>query len=197
MGSVLSDLPDAERLRLFFAVVPPPDVAEGLDAVAPPAPLRRRYKAVVPESRHITLLFLGDTDRALLEPIGEALAGMPRPDAFTAIVDRVGVFPRPARARVLWAGVRPEGPLGELHAALEEQMVAVAGHEPEDRPFHAHLTLGRWKRPPPAGHLHGWLDEVEAPELEWLVDGIELVASELTPSGPVYHTIFEVGLGAG
>ena len=59
-----------------------------------------------------------------------------------------GAFPSERRAKVLWLG-RGRGrraPRRRLAGAVGA-LLAPLGHEPEDRPFHAHLTLARLARP--------------------------------------------------
>jgi 2'-5' RNA ligase len=91
-----------------------------------------------PESWHITLQFLGATTPAqydcVLSHLGAIDAG---PVAIR--LEGLGFF---ERAGVFWAGV----PVSPELLALQKAVVAATtpcGFEPEDRPYHPHITLAR------------------------------------------------------
>ena len=65
---------------------------------------------------------------------------------FRLTLGGVRAFPAPRRPRVVVLELAPEAPLAELAAAVERGVVA-AGFAPEQRPFRAHLTLGRVRSP--------------------------------------------------
>lgn len=134
-----------EVLRAFVAVGLSDALRERLANIV--ARLRRaggRVSWPPPENLHITLVFLGDilSDAAsraahILDEV--AAATVP----FEVKCEGVGIF-GPARApRVIWAGVNDLGGQltrmqAEISAAFEAQ-----GFRLEERPFHAHITLGR------------------------------------------------------
>ena len=62
--------------------------------------------------------------------------------SFETRLNGVGAFPKPARARVLWAGLedRP-GRMAALALALDAAFAP--GFRPEVRAFRPHLTVGR------------------------------------------------------
>ncbi len=100
-----------------------------------------------PPSRwHVTLLFLGDVPAASLAPFSAAVApavtGAPPMSLQLSGAGRFGSRRRPT---VCWAGLA--GDVAEL-TALAVRLVAAA-HAVDlpvaDRPFRAHLTLGRWR----------------------------------------------------
>ena len=91
-------------------------------------------------------MFLGDVPAPLLAPltaaVAPAVAGTPALSLQLAGGGRFGSRRRPA---VLWAGLAGDvGPLGALAGRLAGAARAV-GLPVEDRPFRAHLTLGRWR----------------------------------------------------
>jgi 2'-5' RNA ligase len=60
---------------------------------------------------------------------------------------RLGAFPSPQKATVVWAGIEdPGGKLAALAARVEAEMVAL-GFPAEARRFHPHVTIGRLKEP--------------------------------------------------
>jgi RNA 2',3'-cyclic 3'-phosphodiesterase len=159
--------------RAFVAVRPPDDVLDTIHVDVPDARMTTR------EQRHVTLQFLGN--RADVDAVVEALGGL---DVRAGEVQLrgFGAFPSPKRARVVWIGVTSERDVfGELAAEVGRRL-APLGHEPEDRPFHAHLTLARLKvprdvRPLPADEVFG---------RPWLVDEVVVYESRLKRSGAEY-----------
>jgi 2'-5' RNA ligase len=170
-------------------VTPPPsardDLHRALDALRdlPGAP-----RWTVPERWHLTLLFLGTVpaDRVppLVAALGAAVAGTPPLTLRLAGAGRFGSRRRPS---VAWAGLDGDvGPLTELAVRLAR--AARARHLPvEDRPFRAHLTLGRWRPGAAAdGDLMDRLAGYRGPE--WPVRAVELLESHLGPK-PRYDAV--------
>ena len=131
--------------RAFVAVRPPDVVLEAVAGAVSPLP------SAIPGARwtrneqwHLTLQFLGNN--ADLDAVAGALGALAL-RAGDVQVGGWGAFPTERRARVLWLGV-VEGAeyLAQLAAAVGV-LLAPLGHEPEARPFHAHLTLARLSRP--------------------------------------------------
>ena len=174
-------------IRAFIAIHLPPDVQATLGRVA--ATLgeslpRGAVRWVRPELMHLTLYFLGDTDVAKLPAIGQALDEATTGRApFSLTLDSLGCFPNPRRPRVIWAGLAGDSAqLLALKAALDEQLAAL-GWPPEDKPFRAHLTLGRVKDERAAQNL---LLTAPLPQLAVPVAAIYLMESQLRPDGPIY-----------
>ena len=97
-----------------------------------------------------------------------------------------GRFGSVRRPQVAWAGL--DGDLTPLRA-LAARLAAVARSlrlEVEDRPFRAHLTLGRWRPGQPAdGTVTDRLADYRGPE--WPVTEVRLIESRLGPR-PTYET---------
>jgi RNA 2',3'-cyclic 3'-phosphodiesterase len=128
-------------MRLFIAI-PLAEAVETelkrLTARLHPAAPNLRWSA--PQSWHITLQFLGNTNEEqypCLLPRLSALKAAP----FAIEFEGLGVFDR---AGVFFLGVAPSPPLLALH----KKVIAATqscGFEPEDRPYHPHITLARSK----------------------------------------------------
>jgi 2'-5' RNA ligase len=87
--------------------------------------------------------FLGPTDEVAFDRLLASLAGAALGGPFSIAFGGLGAFPRPARATVLWQAIDAGADrLTEL-ASRTEEAAQQAGFAPEDRPFHAHLTLSR------------------------------------------------------
>ncbi|HEY4393327.1 MAG TPA: RNA 2',3'-cyclic phosphodiesterase [Polyangia bacterium] len=99
------------------------------------------------ENLHVTIKFLGPVEEVKLAAFGGALAmalaELPR---FAIEVRGMGAFPSPRQANVLWAGVAEDGGrLGAVAAVVEETAACLGIGERENRPFRAHVTVGRSK----------------------------------------------------
>jgi RNA 2',3'-cyclic 3'-phosphodiesterase len=135
----------------------------------------------VPDRWHLTLLFLGrvadDRVPPLVAAAAPAVAAAPPMTLRLAAGGRFGSVRRP---QVAWAGldgdVRPLVDLaGRLAAAARGLGLPV-----EDRPFRAHLTLGRWRPGRPGdGDLPERLAGHRGPC--WPVTEVELLESHLGP----------------
>jgi 2'-5' RNA ligase len=99
---------------------------------------------VQPETSHLTLHFLGETERERAELVRLAL-----PDvviahtAFDLRTAALGVFPNFRRPRVLWMGLH--GPVHRLQTLQQDigRALQGLGFAVGDEPYHPHITLGR------------------------------------------------------
>ncbi|MGH7539181.1 MAG: RNA 2',3'-cyclic phosphodiesterase [Gemmatimonadales bacterium] len=179
-------------MRLFVALTPPPDVQRAVwDAFASVRARELPVRWVQPEGVHLTLKFLGDVaDERSVElqgALGEAVTGA---RALTLVVRGAGAFPDPARPRVFWAGVEPD-PVLELLQDRVERVFAPLGFPTEARPFRPHLTLGRAGRDTRARDFAG-IEPLLASlvvEASAVIDGADLLRSQLRPDGAVYQRV--------
>jgi 2'-5' RNA ligase len=179
-----------ERWRCFVAVPIGEELRVQLAAYVHQlrrAPSAQALRWADPETWHVTLAFLGDTDAAAIPALAHALTGVAgRHAAFGVTAGALGSFPVGGRVRVLWYGI--DDAEGRLEALARE--VRAALHlEPEPGPFRPHLTLARARdgsdRPSlaelrPAGG--------EPPPGRIEVDRVDLYRSHLS-SGPARHEV--------
>jgi 2'-5' RNA ligase len=141
-----------------------------------------------PERWHLTLVFLGNVPAATLEPLVRAVAPVvaatPPMSLRLAGGGRFGSRRRPA---VFWAGLDGDVPvLSDLAGRLAAAVRGV-GLPVEERPFRAHLTLGRWRPGRPAdGDLPERLAGFRGPL--WPVTEVVLWRSHLGPA-PRYDRV--------
>ncbi|MCZ2825272.1 MULTISPECIES: RNA 2',3'-cyclic phosphodiesterase [unclassified Modestobacter] len=175
--------------RLFLAVDPPAAATADLDRALRPLRFAPGAPRWTPTSRwHLTLVFLGEVPAPLLAPlrvaVTPAVAGTPPLSLQLAGAGRFGSRRRPA---VCWAGLAGDVP--EL-TALAGRLAAAArsvGLTVEDRPFRAHLTVGRWRPGQPAdGDLPERLAGYRGPI--WPVPEVVLWRSRLGPE-PRYERV--------
>jgi len=171
-------------VRTFVAVVPPPEALAPL--VRAVAPLRADYAASwVPEERlHLTLAFLGELgEGAAAEVAGTLRAAAAEREPIALRLRGGGAFPRPERARVLWAGV--DGDVDAL-ASLADVVRTDA------TPYVPHVTVARLRR---GGDVTGAVRALATlAGDEWTVREVVLMRSRLGPN-PSYEALARCPLG--
>jgi 2'-5' RNA ligase len=179
-------------MRLFVAVFPPPMVRETAhaagEALRRAGPARASVSWVRSENLHYTMRFLGevgeDGARRISVAAVEAAAAVA---AFDAQLGALGAFPNPARARVLWIGLRAGAEALTALAQALDRALKVRGFGAPDHPFSPHLTLGRVREPGSAwGEALGLAAAPEGPEASFRVDRLSVVESQLSPGGSIY-----------
>jgi RNA 2',3'-cyclic 3'-phosphodiesterase len=138
------------------------------------------------EQLHLTLSFLGDVAAPAEDPLHEALRGVRVPPFFLPLRG-VGVFSARGRPSVVWAGVGKGHPhLFALHRHIQDAILH-AGLEPDLKPFHPHVTIGRAKgisqqalQPFIRSHAETEFGLVK-------VTGFALYSSVLTAAGPTHR----------
>jgi RNA 2',3'-cyclic 3'-phosphodiesterase len=173
--------PPGKAIRAFVALPLPEALRAGV------ADTVRRLKESLPEVRyvhdegaHVTLRFLGWTSAETLAAIeGPLRAAAAQCPPVEMAVRGLGLFPERGSPRVLWMGLVLPAAVHALQARCEQAAVD-AGLAPEPRPFHPHLTLGRWR------------DRARRPRLpdadlgSARVDRLVLYRSDSRSSGSVY-----------
>jgi 2'-5' RNA ligase len=169
-------LPEQARTDVEEALAPLRDSAPGL-------------RWTDPETWHLTLAFLGGVERPLLDSVKAAVAKAAAGSApFTLrLSGEAGTF-----GGVFWAGLEEAPLLDELAAALRVHFAAL-GRPPEDRPFHAHVTLARAAK---GTRLpEGLVERYAGPRPVWTARTVALMRSRLAVGGPRYEVCQEYGLG--
>jgi RNA 2',3'-cyclic 3'-phosphodiesterase len=159
----------------------------------------RRVEADVRWARdaglHLTLAFLGSVEIGRLPAIEAAVRGAvaPRPP-IDIEVRGLGAFPGLRRPRVLWAGVRGAG-LDELAAGVAAAL-APLGFAADERPFRAHVTIGRVRSPRRWRHLEPLVRATEDREFgRCKARGVVAYRSDLRPDGAVYTKLWTAEMG--
>jgi RNA 2',3'-cyclic 3'-phosphodiesterase len=145
---------------------------------------------------HITLKFLGDIDveqapliaRELEKSIGTS-------PAFDLTFFKLGAFPDIERPRVIWIGTQESEQVPQLKKHVE-RICEKFGFAKEDRPFHAHVTLGRVKGSRDLGRLTAKLKSITFKPLTARCSEIRIVRSELKPTGSVYTLLNSIPLAS-
>jgi 2'-5' RNA ligase len=133
---------------------------------------------------HLTMSFLGEVEANSEERLRAALAGV-RVGAFFLPLTGVGAFGG-EHPTIVWAGVGKGHPhLFALHKRIQDEVLR-AGLEPDLRPFHPHVTLGR-ARNVARQDLKAFLRKFEQTEFDFVhVTGCALFSSVLAPDGAIH-----------
>ena len=151
---------------------------------------------VHPDKIHLTLRFLGETEKEKLEPLYEAMGESARQsERFHLALGNLGCFPNPKRPRVIWIGLTLDSNgLYSLQRSLEEKVVSL-GWNSERRKYHPHLTLGRVKNAPAVVKAQlPWGSKISGRQIE--VSTIQLYESILKPSGSEYRVLHTSSLSS-
>ncbi|MDM8515331.1 RNA 2',3'-cyclic phosphodiesterase [Desulfobacterales bacterium HSG16] len=195
-----------DTIRAFIAIKLPESVTSGiLDLQKDLKNKGLVIKWVRPENIHLTLKFLGNISLVEVNAAKHAILDTTVNFApFVLTAAKIGVFATVRKPRILWTGIKGDTKhLVDLQKSLDRQL-AVAGFEPEKRPFKAHLTIGRFKK-------NGRFKKKNDPKMlsdaimefehfeskKFMADRIILFKSELRPSGAVYTEISGQDLESG
>ena len=152
-----------------------------------------------PTGMHLTLKFMGNIPSEDVAPLLDCLKPVAADHPpFALELAGLGMFPNRHKPRVLWAGVGGDlDALSRLQRDAEEAITAL-GHPSEERPFRPHITLGRPRRTVSdtyrsrVGAVVSGLTPPAA--VGWTVDSVEVMQSELHPSGARYSVLGSVHL---
>lgn len=183
-------------MRLFVAVDPGGRFRRELSTRLDPWRARLRVAWVAEPNLHVTLRFLGELPEAALPRLEAALRQAAAGHAPLCLrPGRVGAFPNLRAPRVLFLQMESGGALERLAAAVQVATDPLLPPDQRDsKPFRAHLTLARIKRPLAPSEARE-LAAVDAGAWEPLPVGeVRLVRSVLGPAGPAYSEILAVPL---
>jgi 2'-5' RNA ligase len=182
---VAADLPDAAREAL---------AAEQTRIKASLAGSAGIVRWVRPEQSHLTLVFLGEVSDARVAGVVDAVGRNVPGAAFEITLESVGVFPPRGAPRVLWVGVGAgTAPLVELQRRLAERITAL-GVPLEERPFHPHLTLARWRESRPTDRDRALKAAPRGAIARAVVAGATLYQSRLSSAGPSHIPLARAAL---
>ena len=151
-------------------------------------------KWVTADHAHLTLVFLGNVEETRVPAVVEAVGRGVDASPFEIALDTLGVFPPRGAPRVLWIGVGDgASSLSDLQRELARRMAAL-GILLEDRPFHPHLTLARWRESRSPDRDRALAVASHRVIGRARVDGATLYQSRLSPAGPSYTALARASL---
>jgi 2'-5' RNA ligase len=151
---------------------------------------------VKPQNLHYTLRFLGELPLNQAESACRAVSQVGEEAApFEMALGGAGAFPNFRRPRVLWIGAEQGAEELEILARGVQEALTREGFGRPDKPFRAHLTVGRVRDPRRAEGAARRFSQ-EKVEGRFQVGKIVVVHSTLDPGGAVYRPLAEATLGA-
>ena len=188
-------------IRSFIAIELPEAVKTGLQQLQTELTLAQYtfVKCVSPEGIHLTLKFLGNISAQKVTDItGVMEQASQEVSPFQLQLTEVGAFPNMRRPRVLWVGIKGEvDKLVSWQQRIDNGLVPL-GFAKEARPFTPHLTLARLRENcSPGDRLHfGEMFAKAHIEVNYnfTVSSLNLMKSQLFPTGAVYSRLAEVKL---
>jgi RNA 2',3'-cyclic 3'-phosphodiesterase len=187
-------------LRAFIAVEIPIEIQQRIHRET--INLRKGIDSLIrwvpPQNMHLTLKFLGDVSPNSVEFLKQMLrTEAENISCFDIRLAGLGAFPNLKRPRVLYVGIQAPAVLDALVRGIESASRRL-GYEPEDRPFSAHLTLGRVRQNVNATEQQQIRRAIDGTQVDLLgsarVDSVHLYKSELNPGGSVYTRLYSTKL---
>ena len=142
-------------------------------------------RLVDPQQVHLTLAFLGEVPSPLSDAVIDEMrlpfAGI---SPFQLGMGGLGMFPPRGAPRVLWLGLtRGVGELIALQSAVAGRLGGL-GVTLEERDFHPHVTIARWRDGRPADRAaFDTVDKGAASRAALTVDRVTLFESRLSSKG--------------
>jgi RNA 2',3'-cyclic 3'-phosphodiesterase len=187
----------SDILRLFIALPLPSEVKQILQAQQDDLKtyLNHHDKTIrwtTPAQWHLTLAFLGPTNRDRLPHIRGAMERSAKPvAAFGLETTSLGAFPSLRRPSVLWLGVGGDvTTLQTLQLRLSEALTGML--ELDDKPFKPHLTLARLKQFGLGKEVTEAFAKTTVGKQAWSVGELCLYQSILRATGAEHNLIHRV-----
>jgi 2'-5' RNA ligase len=151
-----------------------------------------KMKIVEPENIHFTIRFFGDTPVAMLDQMRNCLNQI-KLAPFEITIEGIGAFPNKRKPRVIWIGVTDNSQrVIDLKSRIDELLTEI-GYKAEKEKFTPHATIARIRNIKDPSQMFSNLDEL-ANELvgNMIVKSVSMKRSILTPSGPIYDTLWMI-----
>ena len=153
-----------------------------------------KMKLTENENIHFTWRFFGDTPISMVDSIHSELEKL-RHSPFTIKISGVSAFPRINNPRIIWIGVsNNKNVMIELKKKTDE-LITVLGYHPEKKRFIPHATIARVRAVRNRDIIkQNLIDLADIQIGDMTVDAISMTKSTLTPSGPIYETLWKIHL---
>jgi 2'-5' RNA ligase len=167
-------------MRLFAGLPIPVDLAKTLARLARAIDIPSA-RWLPPENIHLTLVFLGQVTEDRFPPILKELDEL-KPEPIEIGLTHLDTFPR---AGILFADVVPTPALLSLQAEVASRM-ARCGFPLDQRPYHPHVTLARFRSPT---RNNNWTALPSAVQRSFLAEAVNLYRSYTDPTGARYEVL--------
>ena len=176
-----------ETIRAFLAVDMPDEIrtlaAETGERLLTHA---KELKIVRPENYHITLAFIGDVQRDLLNAIDKPIARLAEGISVISVqFNKIGTFP----SVIFLKTSEGEQELARLSKGVRD-ILARNKIPCDSKPFKGHLTIARSRnrKMKAKEFLKSYAFDARF-DIRFEIDSFSLIQSELTSAGPIYTTL--------
>jgi len=184
-------------MRLFAAVELPDDIIEVLSDWWLEASRYLKssdWRPVPPHLWHLTLAFYGDVGADDADDLSEQLPVYAENIQFIHLcTSGFGVFPKPTRPRVFWAGIENADGGKSLkhlaHCCRRAGHATVRKRTAKETAFRGHITIARARTCPKTLGADVVQMIPKVPEIRWRADRLSLFQSILRPEGPQYRRL--------
>lgn len=178
-------------MRTFIAIPVPDEVKNYASRVRRELEKARAdVKWVEYENYHLTIKFLGESDKKSLTDIKARLnlAAEASP-AFSLSLGELGFFPNRRRPRVIWLDINGEIEKAAFLGGRVDAYLSQLGYE-EEKNHRFHLTLGRIRSERGMNEMNEIIKTIEyRKRYSFSVDSFSLMESVLSPNGAVYSAL--------
>jgi len=134
-------------MRTFVAIDLPSEIRrKAAQLIALLQPTTKHVRWARAEGLHLTLKFIGEIAPEKVAEVTSRLSAIRIAAPISLAIRGAGYFPNERSPRVIWLGVEAGNDLPALASQVEEALLSL-GIAKENRPFAAHLTLGRFNGP--------------------------------------------------
>lgn len=183
-------------IRLFVALKIETEIQQKFGAVISDFKTKGgKVKWIDAKNLHITLKFLGNTDRRDVDPIISQLQdSLKNFQAIESDFNNLGGFPNLRKPKVIWTDIdKNKNAVVDLAESINESFTEI-NIEKNDKPFKPHLTLGRVKSYEGITSLTDYLANYKFENIPVTFNKVQLIQSTLTQQGPIYRTLEEITL---
>ena len=188
-------------MRAFIAIEIPNEIKKAIAVQTAELQTQcgRAVRWVTPDNMHLTLKFLGELKETKVGLVSQVISQTcPLFAPFDILVSGSGCFPTVQRPSVIWAGLKNPAELLNLQRKMESEL-ARQGFPAEERPFSAHLTIGRVRSQVGTDEMKELQVVLKAMQIaeigKFSASAVTLFKSELQPAGAIYTSLFKTQLG--
>ncbi|MBF8305113.1 MAG: 2'-5' ligase [Acidobacteria bacterium] len=177
-------------MRTFVAIDLPSEIRRKvMQLIALLQPTTTHVRWARADGLHLTLKFIGEITPEKVAEVSNRLSSIRIAAPISLAIRGAGYFPHERSPRVIWLGVEAGADFPALAAQVEEALLPL-GIAKENRPFAAHLTLGRLKSPDKIPLLQEVLRRQEPLDFgAFEAEEFFLYESQLAPGGSLYRRI--------
>lgn len=189
-----------DEIRSFIAIPLPDEIKQLINQKI--STLRTIFpsnsiKWVQANNIHLTLKFLGNQSKSVLNELINKLEAAQTIERFTLSIEKLGAFPSIYKPNVIWIGVSTHKNLEQLNKKVGLISYSLI-NDIDNKGFSPHLTIARIKAGMHKDQFEvikkGLFDNRELPKIDFPVNHFSVYKSTLTPQGAIYNVLHRFDL---